>query len=277
MSGDRASPRGSEHLVTEVVALDAPSGGVTGDEDRGGDRIEEGLELGRPSPGELLAPAQLLRPEMLGQVGGDDAENRLLVDQGADRQIERDLGSIGPLDGHLALALAFAPPAAEIVEAVQMLRRDVVAQGSPHHLLQGMGQDLGEPAIAVEDGALPGDGRGSLVHLLDQHPVGGVRALQRVDPRSVGTLDDQRVHLAGGERPQRLLGLLETESQLLELQLDGSGRPVGLHLFSRRSRPKSTFSTLARFPMNRRSGAGRTLISVGVARICSSLASAGFW
>ena len=140
-----------------------------------------------------------------------------------------------------------------------------------------MAQDLGEAAIAIEDGAISGDRRGSLVHLLHQHAVGLVRPLERVDARPVRALDDQRVHLAGSERTQRLLGLLQSEAQLLELQLESSGLPSSLHRFSRRSRPKSTFSTFARLPMYRRSGAGRTLISVGVAKICSSRASAGFW
>ena len=226
MNGDLAPPRCAEQLVAEVVSLDAPPGGIAGDEHRGGDRVEERLELGRTAPGELLAPTQLLGPEVLGQIGGDDAEDRLPVHQGADRQVERDVASIGTLDGHLALALAFPPPAAELVEASEVLRDDVVAQGSPHHLLQRTCQHLGEATIAIEDRAVAGDRRGALVHLLHQHAVGVVRALERVDPRTVRPLDDQRVHLAGGERTQRLLGLLEANAELLQLQVE-SGRASG--------------------------------------------------
>ena len=57
------------------------------------------------------------------------------------------------------------------------------------------------------------DGDGALLHLLDQRAVGRVGAAERVDAFAGRVGDEQRIHLAVADGPQRLLGLGQARAQ----------------------------------------------------------------
>ena len=184
----------------------------------------------------------------------------------------------------LTAAVGSVRVALERLERVERALRQEAPHRAPHHLFERRLEHLREAAVAVQDGPVLAERRRPLVHRLDHDAIGVIGPLEREDARPFRPFDDERLGLSGANRLDGLLGLVEPEAQLVVLgpQALVLGAQVlgcfsGHQLFSRRSSPKRVFSTFDRSPMKRRSGAGSTLIKVGVAIICSSLARAGFW
>ena len=62
----------------------------------------------------------------------------------------------------------------------------------------------------------------TLGHRLDHDPIGGLGALERIDLFSVRRRDDQRVHFAGANGTEGVLGFLQALPQLSHLGLQRS-------------------------------------------------------
>ena len=116
-----------------------------------------------------------------------------------------------------------------------------------------------------------------ILHLLDQHPVGLLGALEREELSAIRAVDDEPVDLTLANGAQGFLGFLQLSLKLLDLL--GIHRAVGParchYLCSTRSSPSSTRVLFDISPMTRRGGSGNRLTQVGAAMICSPLASTG--
>ena len=81
---------------------------------------------------------------------------------------------------------------------------------------------LRESLVAVVDMAVLDQRDGPLLHLLDDGAIGLVRSLQREDALPRGRRDDQGVHVALADRPQRLLRFGKLRVQFTDFLLQFS-------------------------------------------------------
>ena len=91
------------------------------------------------------------------------------------------------------------------------------------HVLKGGLDQLGEAAVAVEEGTVRQQGGRSLPHLLDHDAVGAVGALQRVDLLSLLVEHHQGIHLSLADGAQRVFRLFQAGSELFDVVLRFSG------------------------------------------------------
>jgi len=146
------------------------------------------------------------------------------------------------------------------------LRADHFLEARPHH--------LGEPPVAVQDGALVRQRDRALEHLLDEHAVGLLRAFEAEDLVAVRAGHDQRVDLAVADRGQRLLGLAQAVAEFLKLD-DGSGGLVHvalrLFLLGGRRRSGRRAPLRARRAVSRRTKVQPHQYAIGVGKIADHL------
>src|SRR5207245_4587018 len=120
---------------------------------------------------------------------------------------------------------------------------------------------LGEAKIAVEDVPGPRQRHRALLHLLDEHPVGLLGALEREELRAVRAIDDEGVDLALPNGAQRLLRFLQLSLQLPDqLAIRRVVRHVLCrHLFYTRSSPCNTLVLFDIYSMSRRVGISNSI------------------
>ena len=207
------------------------------------ERLVEGLEFGGHGfqPGSALFG--LVGP-LLGVVsggsnslfGGGELSGVLLGGQVGDRQTEGqrlglgdDVGRHHDRDGVafgvVGQAFVFGGlPAAGLLEhrlpfADAFLHQQVVQPASNDGLQRSL-EEVGEVAVAVEDGSVGTNRQGPLLHLLDQEAVGPLGGLQGIDALALGAVDHHRIDRSPADGLECLLGLGKLEAQFFQLQAE---------------------------------------------------------
>src|SRR6184192_74032 len=93
-------------------------------------------------------------------------------------------------------------------------RADYAPERHPH--------DVGEPPVAIGDRAVPRQGHGALVHLIEQDAVRQLRACEGDDVLPPRPRDHDGIHFTGPDGAERLLGRFQPVPQLP----DSSQRPA---------------------------------------------------
>ena len=155
------------------------------------------------------------------------------------------------------------------------------SSGPPITCSSGARDHGGKAAVGEQDGAVLAQRDGALLHALDQDAVRLVGALQGVDARAVGTLDDHGVDRARADRlpasppprrgaraaPRWFRSGTSALSSMSLLRCGGTCK----------SSPAITRCGFERSPTSLRNGSGSRLTRVGAATSCSRAASSGCW
>ena len=170
------------------------------------------------------------------------------------------------------------------------------AKGTAGHLLQRAFDHPGEALVGVKYHLVSRQRQRPFVHGFDEHAVGVLGAFQREHLRALFARDHHRIHFAGADGAERFLGFGHAGAEPGEFT-GQRGTQAGSWSMGRRSPGLTsawsggfqiailTFATKSsstnrpvvfnRLPMNRRTGRGNSLMSVGVATIWFSRARWG--
>ena len=159
------------------------------------------------------------------------------------------------------------------------------AKGTAHHLLQRAFDHAGEALVGVQNHLVRRQRQRPFVHGFDEHAVGVLGAFQREHLRAFLARDHHRIHLAGADGAERFLGVGQAGAEFGEFAGLARGA-VGAWLaacsfhsailpFVIKSNSTNRPVMFVRLPMNRRTGGGNSMMSVGVATIWFARASSG--
>ena len=164
---------------------------------------------------------------LLGKVGEDAAEQRrrLLAPQHAERKVDGKVGTPVAAKRQLASGRRGACALEQRGQSRRVVGQDEVAEWLTDEPLLRHVQHRREALVAVENLALDRESQRAFLDLLDQHAVGPVGALQRVDlPRTARHLHDHGVEVAALDRLQRLLAFLEPGLEIADTGLERNER-----------------------------------------------------
>src|SRR5690349_4284631 len=83
------------------------------------------------------------------------------------------------------------------------------------HPLHWRTEDASKRSVAIEDGALLVQRDGTLLDFLDQHPIGPISGLQRIDSlRTTSLADDYGIHLTSADCLECLLCFAQSRLKL---------------------------------------------------------------
>ena len=154
----------------------------------------------------------------------------------------------------------------------------------PDHLLQRAFDHSGEALVGVKNHLVRRQRQRPFVHGFDEHAVGVLGAFQREHLRAFLARDHHRIHFAAADGAERFLRFGQARAELGEF----AGRrgcveellrrvvfKAAILPFVTKSNSTNRPVMFVKLPMNRRTGGGNSLMSVGVATIWLSRARVG--
>src|SRR5438552_3786145 len=170
--------------------------------------------------------AQLLRPLALADVRdhadhADDVRAPLEL-QRSDGDRHRHQRAAVRTQGRVGPPVLPVPGRDQGVERRLLGRRHELAQRRADYAPERHPHDVGEPPVAIGDRAVPRQGHGALVHLIEQDAVRQLRACEGDDVLPPRPRDHDGIHFTGPDGAERLLGRFQPVPQLP----DSSQRPA---------------------------------------------------
>ena len=214
------------------------------------------------------------------------------------------------MEQHGDFGAGFGGPFHERFEHRPVCVRKKAAKGAARHLLERIFDHPGEALVRVENRLVRRQGQRAFVHGFDEQPVNVLRPVEREHLGTFLASHHHAVHFAGADGAERFFRCREAGAEPGEFvgRCAGGGaggarhferavfggrssgahgvtRPTGLINAGRlhsailpfliRSSSTNRPLMFAKLPMNRRSGLGSSMMSVGVATIWFVRASAG--